>query len=562
MPEVHLPAADSLRHDRPSGTVAFLFTDIEGSTRRWERYREAMAEAITRHDALLRGGIEARGGYVFKNVGDAVYAAFERISDAVLAARDTQRALAAEDFSAVEGLAVRMAVHVGEVFERDGDYFGPVLNRVARLLALGHGGQILVSASAADLLRGVLPEPLALRGLGAHRLKGLAVDEPIYQLVAPELRDRFPDLHASVTTPNNLSQFSRLVGRDDVVKEVEEVVADRRLTTIVGAGGIGKTRVALQIAADLFERFPAGVWLVEFAPLHDAELVPSAIGAVLHVRESGEEPVLVTVLRALGDRRVLLVLDNCEHLITEVAVVVDEILRTSAGVHVLATSRKSLGIGGERVYRLPALGVPPADPAPTARELARYGATALFIERAQLIDGRFSVSDQSAPMVADICRRLDGIALALELAAARTNVLSLPDLARRLDDRFGLLTAGSRASLPRQQTMHALIDWSYELLSADEQTLFRRLFVFSGGWTLEAAETVCAEGGSESSSILQRLCSLVDKSLVVAELNASAARYRLLESMRAYAAQKVSESERNVLEAAHARWIAALAERA
>lgn len=552
----------ALRASLPSGTVTLLFTDIEGSTQHWEERPDEMAAALRRHDELLRTAIELHGGHVFKTMGDQFCAAFLRASDAIAAAHDGQRALASEDWSAVGGLAVRMALHSGATDERGGDYFGPVVNRVARLLAIAHGGQTIVSGVTALQLRGLMSDHTELRDLGEHRLKDLIESEHVWQLVAPDLRDTFPPLLSLGSLPNNLPrQVTALIGREDVLAEVESLVQGHPLVTLVGTGGVGKTRLALQTGADLLDGAADGVWFIELAQLNDAALIVNTIAATFGLREQANRSLLDVLLQYLRPRRLLLILDNCEHLIEEVSKIADAILRAAPSVRILATSREPLRIAGEYVYRVPSLAVP-SDDALTSDEALQYGAIALFAERARGSDAGFTLSDESAPIVADICRRLDGIALAIELAAARVKVFPPRQLAQKLDERFRMLTGGSRAALPRQQTMRALIDWSHDLLSEQEQQLFRRLAIFVGGWTLDAAEAVCTDEELDALDVVDSIASLVDKSLVVAE-TAENPRYRLLESTRAFALEKLERSgEHEALGRRHGEWAADLGERA
>ncbi len=551
----------------PTGTVTLLFTDIEGSTRRWEERRDAMARALRRHDELLRRAIERHGGYVFKTVGDACCASFWRATDAVAAAIDAQRELSGEDWSAIDGLQVRMALHSGTTDERAGDYFGPAVNRVSRLLATAHGGQVVLSGTTASLLRGVMSERSELCDLGEHRLADLIEPEHVWQLVAPGLAQAFPPLRSLQSMPNNLPrQLTPLVGRDEVLAEIEPPIREHALVTLVGTGGVGKTRVALQVGADSLDGSRDGVWFVELALVNDGSLVARTIASTLGLQEQPERPVLETLLRYLKHKRLLLILDNCEHVIDEAAKIADILLRGSPGVRLLATSREPLRIVGEYVYRMPSLAFPSQSDTLTAEDALRYGAVALFAQRAAASDGRFELTDENVPVVAEICRRLDGIALAIELAAARVKVLAPRQLARKLDERFGVLTGGSRTALPRQQTMRALIDWSHDLLSAKEQKLFRRLAIFVGGWTLEAAGAVCADeqaakDATESWEVLDPLSSLVEKSLVHAEPMQGGMRYRYLESTREYARERLAEAgEDAAIARAHAAAFLALGE--
>jgi predicted ATPase/class 3 adenylate cyclase/Flp pilus assembly protein TadD len=531
-------------NSRPSGTVTFLFSDIEGSVQRWERDRDAMATALARHNDLVRAGIEAHGGYVFKTVGDAFYAAFVAAPEAIAAALHAQRALAAEDFSSVGGIRVRMALHAGYAEEYAGDYVGPALNRVARLVAIGYGGQVLISAAAAELLRDSVANGVELRDLGAHRLKDLARPERIYQLCAPGLHDEFPPVRSLEYLPNNLpQQLTSFVGRADLLAEIETRLNERRLVTLVGTGGSGKTRCAIQAAAELLDRYADGVWMVELAPISDPALVTTTIAQVLGVREVRDEELLTTLLADLELRQMLLVLDNCEHLVDEARRVAGAILGGCAGVRILATSREQLGIAGEHVLRMPSLEVPDA--------------VELFVDRARASDARFMLTDENAPLVSEICRRLDGIPLAVELAAARVKLLSPKQLTEKLNERFRVLTSGDKSALPRQQTLRATIDWSFDLLDEDARALFRKLAIFVGGWTWAAATAICVDDSDEW-EVLAALSSLVDKSLVAVEPEEEERRYDMLVSIREYARERLAEAnEREAAATKHAHFYAA-----
>ena len=528
---------------RPTGTVTFLFSDIEGSTAHWEHGRGAMERALARHDALMRAVLDSRGAYVFKTVGDEFCAAFSSASAAIEAAIDAQRALAATDFSAVGGLRVRMALHAGSAAERDGDYFGPTVNRVARLLAIGHGGQILVSGACTELLQGELPPRCSLLDLGKHRLKDLAQPERVHQLVAPDLMQVFPALLSLDRLSDNLpAQLTSLVGREDDVAEITALMKGHRLVTLTGSGGVGKTRASLQVAANLIGGFGDGVWLIELAPLAGAGYVATTCAQVLGLTLAIEGDPVQNLARALKGKEMLLVFDSCEHVVEAVAHVLAAILRGCPGVTVLASSRQSLGIEGEASYRIPSL--------------PERASVALFTERARDADLRFALTNANASAVADICRLLDGIPLAIELAAARMKVLSAKDLLERLDQRFRVLTGGDRSALPRHQTMRALIDWSYDLLEERERTLFRRLGIFINGFTLQGAVTLASGKNIDELDVFDLLASLVDKSLVLAELRDDAMRYRLLESTRAYALEKLSDGgERDLAARRHLRYL-------
>lgn len=546
----------------PTATVTLLFTDIEGSTQRWEQQRAAMPQALRRHDELLRAALEAHGGHVFKTMGDQFCAVFSHASQAIAAAADAQRALEAEDWSAVNGLAVRMALHSGITDERDGDYFGPTVNRVARLLAIAHGGQVIASGSTAQMLGNALPFG-ELRDLGEHRLKDLAEPERVWQLVVPGLRDTFPPLTSLGLLPNNLPrQVTPLIGREEVLAEIEKLVLEQPLVTLVGTGGVGKTRLALQAGADLLDGSGEGVWFVELASLSDAASVVHTVASTLGLREQANRSILDVLTQYLRPRRLLLIFDNCEHVIEEAARVAETILRVAPDVRILATSREPLRIAAEHVYRVPSLEIPSSPPR-TAEEALHYGAVKLFADRAAAADANFKLTDESAGKVVEICRRLDGIALAIELAAARVKVMALQQLTEKLDERFRILTGGSRTSLPRQQTMRALIDWSHDLLTEREQRLFRRLAIFAGGWALSAAEVVCTDDTLDAMDVTDLLTSLVEKSLVVADVEQHFTRYRFLESTRAFAIEKLEKSgEREALARRHACWAADLGTRA
>lgn len=540
----------------PTGTVTFLFTDIEGSTQRWEGHRDAMKAAVARHEQIMSAAMTQHRGYVFKTVGDAFCVAFPTAPDALAAAADAQLSLVHEDFSAVEGLRVRMGLHTGYAEERNADYFGPTVNRVARLVSIGHGGQILLSQVTYDLARTELPRHGSLSDLGSHRLKDLGEPEHVWQLSIAELPSRFPPLKSLDELPNNLPvQPTSFRGRDRDVEDVKSLLAKHQLLTLTGAGGIGKTRLALQVGADSLDHYPDGVWLADLAPITDRELVSSVIAQVLGMTQVEGRRVDESIPQWLKRRRLLLILDNCEHMLEAVASIADAIVHHCPGVRLLATSRQALGIGGEEVLRLSSLSVPHKVANLTSAAVMGFGAVELFVDRAKSVDKSFVLSDDNAPIVGDICRRLDGIPLAIELAAARVKVLSVPNLAQHINERFKILTGGSRTALPRQKTLTALIAWSYDLLTPQEQLLFVRLSIFAGGFSLDAATIVCAEEGLDQIEILDLLSSLTDKSLLVADTTGKQERYRLLESTRAYALDKLDTGgQRDRLARRHAEY--------
>lgn len=556
-----------LTMELPTGTITFLFTDIEGSSKLWEQHPEAMSAALAQHNALLRRVIEAHRGYIFKLWGDAVYAAFDTASDALNAAIEAQKELLRQSWGELGSLRVRMALHTGAAEVRDGDYFGPTLNRCARLLSAAHGGQILLSAATEELVRDGLPQGGSLRSLGQHRLKDLQRPESIFQVIHPDLPAEFSALRTLNAVPNNLPiQLTSFIGREREMKEVKALLKETRLLTLTGSGGCGKTRLALQVAADLLEDYPDGVWFIDLSVLTDPALVPSTVAATLGIYEKSGQPTLTALAEAMKSRTLLLILDNCEHVVGACAQLAETLLRACTAIRILATSREALGIAGEVAWRVPSLSLPQPHELASVDSLARitqYEAVRLFVERAETASSDFRVTPHNVGAIVQICRRLDGIPLAIELAAARVKVLSVEQIAARLDDRFRLLTGGSRTALPRQQTLRAMMDWSYELLNDRERMLFRRLSAFAGGFTLEAVEAVCADEQILPHEILDLLTNLVSKSLVVFEERDGEARYRLLETVRQYARDKLLETgEAARIRTLHRDWFLAFAERA
>jgi predicted ATPase/class 3 adenylate cyclase len=524
-----------------SSLTTFVFTDIEGSSRLWEQHPEAMRPALARHDALLRDAVEANHGEVVKMTGDGMCAVFADPLDAVLGTLALQGALS--DSAATAGIPIRArcGVHVGVAERRDHDFFGTAVNRAARIMSAAHGGQVLLSQAVVDLVRDRLPPEARLRDLGSVRLRDLATPERLHQVAHIRGRQDFPALRSLATTPNNLSQqVTSFVGRERELIEVQRMLRDSRLVTLHGAGGIGKTRLSLQVAAEVLDDFPDGVWLVELAPLTDERRIDQAVAAVLGVKEEPGLSLSDALAKHLKEIRTLLILDNCEHVVAACAELVERLLRSSRSARILATSREPLRVAGEAVYPVPALAVPEPEKKVSADALYAYEAVRLFSERATAVMPSFKLTREIADAVIEICRQLDGIPLAIELAAARTRALSAPNIAARLNDRFRLLTTGDRTALPRQQTLRALIDWSYDYLSESERALFRRLAVFAGGWTLEAAEAVCADEVVHKDDVLDLLTALIEKSLV--SVDADGSRYRLLETVRQYAWERLQSS--------------------
>jgi len=522
----------------PTAVTTFLFTDIEGSSRLWEQEPEQMRAALASHDACARGAVADHRGRVVKMTGDGMHAVFDDPLDAVEAAVQLQHSLQVPQ----EGVALRIrcGLHAGVSERRDNDYFGAAVNRAARIMNAAHGGQVLLSQAIASLIASRLPADVTLRDLGRLKLRDLASPEHVHQVVHPALRSDFPALRSLETFPNNLpQQVTPFVGRARELDEIKALVARQRLVTLFGSGGLGKTRLSLQMAADVLDEYPDGVWLVELAPLRDARLVPQAVASVLGVVEEAGRPVVEALEKFVVERCLLIVLDNCEHLVQACAELAARLLRAGSRLKILASSREPLRITGECTYAVPSLAVPAADRKITVPALMTFESAHLFVERAAAARSTFRLTSENAAAVAEICRNLDGIPLALELAAARVRTMSVDDIVARLGDRFRLLKSGDRTASLRQQTLRASIDWSHDLLSEPERALLARLAVFAGGWTLDAAEAVGATAQIEAADVLDLLGALTEKSLV--ELDPPGARYRLLETVRQYAHERLDE---------------------
>ncbi len=553
--------------DPPTGTVTFLFTDIEGSTKLWEKSPRGMQVALIRHDAVLWEAIERHGGFVFKTVGDAFCAAFPTALGALEAALAAQRGLFSEAWGAEIGtLRARMALHTGATHERDGDYFGPPVNRVARLLSAGHGGQILLSSSTQELVRDHLPAATHLRYLGEKRLKDLSRPERIFQLTTPALPSEFPPLKTLESHTNNLPlQATPLVGRE---REVEAVCgllrsSETRLLTLLGPGGTGKTRVGLQVAAELADDFEDGVFFVPIAAITDPTLVAPTIARVLGLSEGGAQPLEELLEGYLRDRQTLLLLDNLEQVL-EAAPIVERLLSNAPNLKILATSRIPLGLYGEYEFPVPPLSLPDPDSLPPLEYLTEYEAIRLFVERARAVRPDFSLTEENGPAVVEICERLDGLPLAIELAAARIKLLPPRVLLDRLGNRLKILTGGARNLPERQRTLRNAIEWSYGLLDEGEKRLFGRLGVFSSGATLEAMEAVCDAEGDLPTDVFEGASSLLNKSLVRQEEGAGGEpRFVMLETIHEFANAKLEgRGEAEAVRRAHAEYFLALAEEA
>jgi predicted ATPase/class 3 adenylate cyclase len=521
-----------------ANVTTILFTDIEGSSRLWEQDSEKMSRALAAHDALARATVADNSGVVVKMIGDGMYAAFADPLDAVKATVTLQRSLAELEAQHQLPLRVRCGVHLGIVERRDNDLFGGPVNRAARIMGAAHGGQILLSQAVVDHIQARLPEPVSLRDLGAARLRDLSTPERLYQLVHPELRSDFPALRSLEQTPNNLpQQATSFIGRERELAEAKDLLAATRLLTLLGMGGMGKTRLSLQIAADLMDRFPDGAWFIDLAPVRDRALVPNEVAQVLSIPEEPGRALVQTLCAHLRQQKLLLVLDNCEHLVSACASLANAILRAAPDVKIIATSREALRIPGEQTYPVVPLTVP--DKKAGIDVLAQSEAVQLFVERARLQKPNFILNERDAAGIAELCARVEGIPLALELAAARMQSLSIDEINRRLNDRYRLLSGGSRVALERQQTLRALVGWSYDLLIENERVFLDRLSVFAGGFDLAAAESICGADPLDADDVIDLLASLVEKSLVMVEQSDVQTRYRLLETICDFARERL-----------------------
>ena len=541
----------------PTGRVSFLFTDVEGSTRLWQTDPEGMKASLEQHDRLMRSAVEDHGGHIFSTAGDAFAVAFHRPDDAVGAALDIQQALLEPNWSG-PSIAVRMGIHTGVANERDGDYFGPVLNRAARIMSAGHGGQILVSSVTAAAVR--LEDGAALRDLGTHHLKDLDEPEHVFEIRHPRLPVIELPIRTVDTRRHNLPEYlTSFVGRETQLEELADSIRDHRLVALTGVGGTGKTRLAVEAARQALPVMPDGAWLVELAPVTNPNFIMTTIGETWGLRPGEGASIEEVVERYLWPRSTLLLIDNCEHLLDPAAGAIKTLLDACPKLRVIATSRESLGIPGERTVRVPSLRV-----AGDSEDLESSEAIQLFLDRARIVRPDFEPTADERRDIAAICRRIDGIPLGLELAAARLRSLSTGELASRLDDSFRILSGSAKTALPRQRTLQATIDWSYDLLEPAEQATFRRLSLFTGSFDLEAAEAVCVGDVVDDWEVLDHIDSLVDKSLVIPlRDDARGTRYRLLEPVRQYAQERLSETaEPFAFRAAHAKHFAELASEA
>lgn len=530
---------------KPEGNVIFLFTDIEGSTKLAQKDTDNYTLALEKHNEILSEIIQSNNGFVFKTVGDAFCCAFGNASDAIKAAVESQIMLASEDWREMV-IKVRMGIHSGKAEWSGSDYMGYLtLARTSRLMSTAHGNQILVSNDVYENINDdsdyINDVKISFRDFGERRLKDLITPMKIFQIVSEKLQTEFPPIKTLDARPNNIPvQLTSFIGREIEIPEIKVLLGRSRLITLLGPGGTGKTRLSIQVGADLIDDFPDGVFLVELAPVADPSWIPEAVMNSLKIKEEKGKSIQETLTSFLSDKEMLIIIDNCEHLINECANFCQLLLANCPKLKIIATSREALNCNGEQIYRVPALPVPDPSMMDTAEQLSQYASVRLFIERSLSVNPNFRVNNDNAPALAEICSRLDGIPLAIELAAARTKSMSVEKIHERLDDSFRLLTGGLRTALPRQQTLKNLIDWSYNLLSDAEKLLFARLSVFSGSWSQEAAEDICSDENVSDVDIFEQMCQLAEKSVIIYDDNSG--RYKMLETIRQYGAEKLETS--------------------
>jgi predicted ATPase/class 3 adenylate cyclase len=515
----------------PSGTVTFLFSDIEGSTRLWEEHPDAMRECLARHDELMRVAITAHDGVIVKTTGDGVHAAFPTAAGGVAAAIDAQRGITSSAWDGLGGLKIRIGLHTGEAELRDEDYYGSDLNRAARLMSVAHGDQIVVSQLTGGLVRDALPDGVELVDLGEHRLRDVAAPIQVFQVTHPDLPREFPPLRSLQAVVGNLpSQLTSFVGRDDAVATLVGALDHARLVTLTGTGGVGKTRLALRVAGEVAREFADGAWVCELAAADDDLLMAQVIANALGCQQRPGLSLADSIVEYLKVRNLLLVLDNCEHLLDDAGAVAASVLRTCPNLKILATSREALEVDGERVVRV--------------KSLEESAAVRMFDDRARDAGASGAWTDEQWAAIAEICQRVDGIPLAIELAAARVEAMSPVEIASHLDERFRILTGKRRGRLERQQTLRATVDWSYQLLAPHERTVFDRLGIFSGSFDAEAASAVVSDDHIDAWQVRDIVADLVAKSMLVAEDGpGGTTRYTMLETLRVFARDQLDQSD-------------------
>lgn len=543
----------------PSGNVTFLYTDIEGSTKLAQKYVDTYNQILAKHDTILREAIKSNNGFVFRTVGDGFCASFNNVKDAIKAAVDAQLGLLKAENGKFE-VKVRIGIHTGAAEYQDNDYIGYMtLSRANRVMSAANGGQIIVSNDSYIASADKISSSITFRDLGERRLKDMIRPIRLFQIQAPELPDDFPPLKTLDARPNNLPvQLTSFIGRDKDIENAKLLLKENHLVTLVGTGGVGKTRLSLQLGADLIDEFDHGVWFIDLTLVRSEQLLMEKILSTLKIKEEQKISTEETLLNYLKPKQILLIFDNCEHLINIASRLIEVVLSNCPDLTILATSREALRCTGEQTYHVNALPIPEKNIHLTTKKLTQYEAVKLFIERARSVHPSFKVNNDNAPALAEICSKLEGIPLAIELAAARTNILSLEKINERLNNRFQLLTGGKRTSLPKQQTLKALIDWSYDLLNECEKLLFMRLSIFRKGWTLEAAEGICSHGNLAGDEVLDLLSQLYDKSLIT--YSNDTGRYDILESLRQYAESCLDHSgEKDLIKEKHQKYYVALA---
>ncbi|MEO8665670.1 MAG: tetratricopeptide repeat protein [Ignavibacteria bacterium] len=527
--------------EKPTGLVTFLFTEIAGSTKFAQRFADKMPEVLVRHNDILRHSIETNNGFIFKTIGDAYCSVFENTNDAVKAAVDAQIKLNSEKWGE-DMIKIRMGIYRGMAEWNGSDYVGYVtLATVNRIMSSSNGGQILISFSSIDNSETLFPGGITFRDLGERKLKDLNHTVRIYQVISPDLPSDFPQLRTLDIRPNNIPvQLTSFIGREKELSEIKSMLHSLRFVTLIGPGGTGKTRLSCQLGTDVIDEFKNGVWIIELASIKDPSLIYNTIASVLNIREDGSRKLAEIIFTFLKEKEILLIFDNCEHLLGECAEIFQSLLNKCQLLKIVATSREVLRIPGENTYHVSTLSMPEMKNVMSADSVMQFEAIRLFVERATAVKKNFEINDDNASSVASLCRHLDGIPLAIELAAARVNVLSIEKILNNLSNRFKLLTGGSRTSLPRQQTLKALIDWSYDLLSEKEKKIFVCISVFSGGWSMEAACEVCSNADIEEYEVLDLISNLIDKSIVVIKEKNGVTRYDMLETIRQYSYEKLT----------------------
>jgi predicted ATPase/class 3 adenylate cyclase len=544
--------------------VTLLFSDIAGSTRLLAALGDDYATLLATYRRLMAEAAANEQGTLIDTAGDGLFYAFPTARGALNAAMVAQRAFREHAWPAGSQVEARMGIHTGEPVATETSLIGIDVHRAARICAAGHGGQVLLSATTHDLL-GDAPPDVVLRDLGEHQLKGLDRPERVYQVTVADMPAEFPPLLSPATWPNNLPrQLSTFIGRDEALASVSAQLGSTPILTLVGPGGVGKTRLALEAASQAMDAFPDGAWVIDVGSIVDEALVPETVAATLHIKEQPGAQLVETLARHIGERRILLVFDDCDHALGGVADLIDGLLQTCSWLRVLSTSREALGIRGESLFPVSSLDLPAPGPVISVQSvdaIAEVEAVRLFVDRARAVQPSFALTERNVAAVAQICRRLDGIPLAIELAAARARALPPEQIAARLDDRFRLLTGGSRMSLPRHRTLKAAMDWSFELLTGAERVLFARLAVFTGSFGLEAVESVCSGGPVEQGDVLDLLSRLIDRSLVVLDESRAEARYRLLDTVQQYAQERLAEVDpAGTMRARHRAWVLRLVE--